>query len=175
MAWDLSGHLYGPQLVLKRKELSDDMVVEPPRGAQAFDDVTDVAHKQSRYCLLSRTADGMQTQQSFVEYLEHLDQQITARSEADVAAGGEPIERPVVLCLDNHGSRYSEEVLKSASGQQARLGTRLFTEEPGTSGFLQSLDQYNSKFHRHYNTGRDVYKETYMARYKTPVASFGLV
>tara|TARA_B110000046_G_scaffold128325_1_gene134724 strand:+ start:965 stop:2272 length:1308 start_codon:yes stop_codon:yes gene_type:complete len=87
MAWDLSGHLYGPQLVeLKRKELTDDMVVEPPRGAQAFDDATDVAHKQSRFCLLSRTADGMQTQQSMIEYLEHLDKQITARSNADVAA-----------------------------------------------------------------------------------------
>ena len=117
----------------------------------------------------------MQTQQSFIEYLEHLDQQITARSDADVAAGGEPIERPVVLCLDNHASRYSEEVLKSASGQQSRLGIRLFTEEPGTSGFLQSLDQYNAKFHRHYNNGRDAYKEAYAARNKTPLASFGLV
>ena len=175
MTWDLSGHLYGVQLVLKRKELSSDMVVEPPRGARAFDDVTDVVHKQSRYCLLSRTADGMQTQQSFVEFLEHLDRQITARSDAEVAAGGEPIERPVCLCLDNHASRFSEEVLQSASGQQARLGIRMFTEEPGTSGFLQSLDQYNSKFHRHYNKGRDVYKEAYEARHKQPCSSFGLV
>ena len=117
----------------------------------------------------------MQTQQSFIEYLEALDMQITARSNADVAAGGEPIERPVVLCLDNHASRYSEEVLKSASGQQSRLGTRLFTEEPGTSGYLQYLDQYNSKFHRHYNDGRDAYKEAYKARHNVPVPSFGLL
>ena len=46
---------------------------------------------------------------------------------------------------------------------------------PGTSGFLQSLDQYNAKFHRHYNNGRDAYKEAYAARNKTPLASFGLV
>jgi hypothetical protein len=175
MAWDLSGHLYGAQLVLKRKELSDDMAVKAPCGARAFDDVTDLAHRQSRYCLLSRTADGMQTQQSFIEYLEHLDQQITARSEAEVAAGGEPIERPVVLCLDNHASRYSEEVLIAASGQSSRLGIRLFTEEAGTSGFLQSLDQYNSKFHRHYNKGRDAWKEAYEARHKKPCSSFGLI
>ena len=69
MAWDLSGHLYGVQLVLKRKELSDDMVVDAPRGARTFDDETDIVHKQSRYCLLSRITDGMQTQQSFIEYL----------------------------------------------------------------------------------------------------------
>eukprot|EP00966_Prymnesium_polylepis_P272017 6284866-Prymnesium_polylepis.1 len=67
MAWDLSGHLYGVQLLLKRKELSDDMAVDAPRGARQFDDATDLAHKQSRFCLLSRTADGMQTQQSFIE------------------------------------------------------------------------------------------------------------
>jgi hypothetical protein len=175
MAWDLSGHLYGAQLVLKRKELSDDMVVDAPRGARGFDDRTDIANQQSRYCLLSRTADGMQTQQSFIEYLEHLDKQITARSEAEVAAGREPILRPVVLTLDNHASRYSEEVLKAASGQSSRLGIRLFTEEAGTSGFLQSLDQYNSKFHRHYNKGRDAYKEAYKARKKKPLPSFGLI
>eukprot|EP00966_Prymnesium_polylepis_P228835 5295433-Prymnesium_polylepis.1 len=93
-----------------------------------------------RTLTFSRTADGMQTQESFIQYLEQLDREITAHSDAAVAAGGAPIKRPVVLCLDNHASRYSEEVLKAASGQSSRLGIRLFTEEPGTSGFLQSLD-----------------------------------
>ena len=145
--------------MLDRKTISDDMVVKAPAGARQFDDATDLAAMQSRCCTLSRTAGGMQTQQSFIEYLEQLDKEITARSDAEVAAGRAPIERPVVDCLDNHASRYSEEVLQACSGDAARLGIRLFTEEAGTSGFLQSLDQYNSQFHRKYNKARDVYKQ----------------
>ena len=108
----------------------------------------------------------MQTQATFLQYLQQLDCEITAHSDAAVAAGGEPIARPVVLCLDNHASRYSEELLKAASGQGAKLGIRLFTEEPMTSGFLQSLDQYNGTFHRRYNEGRDAYKIAYEAAYE---------
>ena len=89
-----------------------------------------------------------------MQYLEQLNREITQHSDAAVAARGEPILRPVVLLLDNHASRFSEEVLKAASGQYSRLGIRLFTEEANTSGFLQSLDQYNSQFHRRYTTRR---------------------
>ena len=175
MTWDLSGHLYGLQLLLKLKDYHDGLVATPPPGAPCFDDACDLAHKQSRCCTFSRSADGMQTQQTLSEYLEQLDREITAHSNAAVAAGGEAIERPVVLTVDNHASRFSEEILKSASGQMARLGIRLFTEEAGTSGFLQSLDQYNGTFHRRYNDGRTAYKQAYEARYKTPCLSFGMV
>lgn len=44
-----------------------------------------------------------------------------------------------------------------------------------TSGFLQSLDQYNATFHRRYNKGRDVYKAAYAAHHKKPCTSFGMV
>jgi hypothetical protein len=166
MTWDLSGHMYGVQLVLDRKTISDDMVAEPPHGARQFDNTTDLAAMQSRYCTYSRTADGMQTQESFLQYLHQLDAEITARSNAEVAAGRPPIERPVVDCLDNHASRYSEEVLEACSGDAAKLGIRIFTEEAGTSGFLQSLDQYNSQFHRKYNKARDVYKEVRLLEHR---------
>ena len=173
MTWGLCGHLYGMQAVLKLKELHSQLFATGPPGAASFDDETDLARKQTRTCTFSRTKDGMQTQDSYIQYLEQLDREITAHSEAAVAAGGTPIERPVVLCLDNHASRYSEEVLKACSGQRSRLGIRIFTEEPKTSGFLQSLDQYNATFHRRYNQGRDVYKTAYEARWKTP-CTFGL-
>ena len=88
MCWDADGHSYGVQLITDRTTLTDDMVVDAPRGAREFDDVTDVVGKQSRYCLISRTENGMQTQKSFTEYLEHLSAQIDARSAAEVAAGG---------------------------------------------------------------------------------------
>jgi hypothetical protein len=55
MTWDLSGHNYGVQLVLKRKEITEDLAVDAPRHARAFDDETDVVRKQSRHCILSRT------------------------------------------------------------------------------------------------------------------------
>mmetsp|Transcript_50883 Transcript_50883/g.108690 ORF Transcript_50883/g.108690 Transcript_50883/m.108690 type:complete len:213 (-) Transcript_50883:171-809(-) len=116
----------------------------------------------------------MQTQATFMQYLEQLSRETTQHSDAAVAAGGEPILRPVVLLLDNHASRFSEEVLKAASGQCSRLGIRLFTEEVNTSGFLQSLDQYNSQFHRRYNQAHDVYREAYKARTKKECTSFGI-
>ena len=144
MAWDSSGHLYGVQSVLKLKELHDGLIAKPPPGAPRFDCVCDLARKQTRSCTFSRTADGMQTQATFMEYVEQLSREITQHSDAAVAAGGEPILRPVVLMVDNHASRFLEEVLKALSGQSARLGIRMFTEEANTSGFLQSLDQYNS-------------------------------
>ena len=110
MAWDLGGHLYGLQLILKLKELHSDLVAKGPPGAAYFDGECDLARKQTRSCTFSRSADGMQTQKTFMEYLHQLDGEITQHSDAAVAAGGEPIQRPVVLCLDNHASRYSAEV-----------------------------------------------------------------
>ena len=174
MTWGLCGHLYGMQAVLKLKELHSRLVATAPPGAACFDDEVDLARKQTRTCTFSRTKDGMQTQEAFIQYLEQLDREITAHSDAAVAAGGTAIERPVVYCLDNHASRYSEEVLKACSGQESRLGIRIFTEEPQTSGFLQSLDQYNATFHRRYNKARDVWKSAYLARWKKPCTSFGL-
>ena len=93
----------------------------------------------------------MQTGTSFIQYLRLLDKMITERSDAEVAAGGEPIKRPVVLMLDNHASRFDDEVLEEGTGAAPELGIRIWTEESKVSGFLQALDQYNSAFHRAYN------------------------
>jgi hypothetical protein len=163
MCWDLSGHNYGVQLVTKRKTLSEDMVIEAPKGARQFDDTVDTVHMQTHSCLISRTKEGIQTEESFIQYLRALDEWITQRSDAEVKAGGKPIERPVVLMLDNHASRYGDDVLAAAEGESPALGIRIFTEEPATSGFLQALDQYNSKFHRDYNKAKEAFKEAYMA------------
>ncbi len=66
-------------------------------------------------------------------------------------------------------------MLAACDGQSARLGIRLFTEEANTSGFLQSLDQYNSAFHRRYQEGRDVYKKAYLAHYGTELSHITLI
>jgi hypothetical protein len=174
MCWDLSGYNYGVQLVSKRKTLSNDMVIEAPSGARQFDDTVDLVHMQTRSCLISRTKEGIQTEESFIQYLKALDSWITQRSEAEVAAGGEAIERPVVLMLDNHASRYGDDVLAAAEGACPALGIRLFTEEPATSGFLQALDQYNSKFHRGFNKAKEAFKQAYKARHGSRPAHIGL-
>lgn len=180
MTWDVSGHMYGVQLVLKRKTLTEDMDVAAPDGAMQFDGMIDVMRKQTRDLLLSRSPEGMQTETTFLEFLQALDKQITARSDAEVAAGRTAIERPVTLMLDNHASRFGEGVLEATAASLAdddrfaRLGIRLFTEEPKTSGFLQSLDQYNSKFHREYNTALKTYKQAYETRYGQALSSVSL-
>eukprot|EP00966_Prymnesium_polylepis_P057566 1332930-Prymnesium_polylepis.2 len=107
----------------------------------------------------------MQTGTSFIQQLRLLDAQITARSNAEVAEGGTAIERPVVLMLDNHASRFDDEVLEEATGVAPSLGIRMWTEAAGTSGFLQALDQYNSAFHRAYNKALKAYKEAYEAHH----------
>ena len=174
MTWDLSGYNYGVQLVLKRKELTHAMVADPPDLAPGFDGEVDLWRMQTRSCLFSRTEGGMQTAESFLQHLEELDRQITARSDADVARGKEPIERPVVLTLDNHASRYGKEVLEAATGEAPRLGICLWTEEAGVSGFLQALDQYNSKFHRHYNLGVSALKIAHKAHFGEELPQLGL-
>ena len=73
--------------------------------------------------------------------------------------------RPVTLALDNHASRFSQQILDAAHGEASKYGIRLFTEEQGTSGFLHALDQYNSNFHRCYNKARDAYKNAYFAHH----------
>ena len=124
MTWSLSGHNYGPQIVVKRKTLDDNMLIEAPVGAAGFNDTVDVANQQTRSCLISRTDRGMQTGASFLQFLAALDAQITQLSAAEVAAGRTPILRPVVLMLDNHASRYDEEVLAAATGA-ARVNPRV--------------------------------------------------
>ena len=60
------------QVILKLKELHTELVAKGPPGAAYFDDLVDLAHKQTRSCTFSRSADGMQTQRTFIEYLEQL-------------------------------------------------------------------------------------------------------
>lgn len=55
MTWDLGGHLYGMQAVLKLQFLHSELVATPPPGAASFDDQTDLVRKQTRTCTFSRT------------------------------------------------------------------------------------------------------------------------
>ncbi|KAJ1623938.1 hypothetical protein T492DRAFT_882709 [Pavlovales sp. CCMP2436] len=73
---------------------------------------------------------GVQLGLTFLDYRKNLDKEITARSAAEVAAGNEPIERPCCLAVDNHGSRYDDDVLAAFGHAESEYGIRIFTEEP---------------------------------------------
>lgn len=62
--------------------------------------------------LISLTEKGVQTGDSFVEFLRYLRLQIDARNVALISAGHEAIKLPVIYLGDNHGSRFHETVLK---------------------------------------------------------------
>jgi len=81
----------------------------------------DLAHRQTHSLLLSHAAEAEaedadgEDVKTFAEYIATLDKWITERSDAESAAGKEPIKRPVTLAFDNHTSRAvsSAQVCKS--------------------------------------------------------------
>ena len=75
------------------------------------------------------------------------------------------IEFPVVFLGDNHGSRFSSEVLKITDPDDpAFISILLDFEESNTSQFLQMWDQINKAAHAAYNKGKDEYKKQYKSR-----------
>jgi hypothetical protein len=136
MAWSLCGFCYGPQINVARKMYSASWLVDALKGFTSFNDTISVVDKRSHFIHVARSEKGMQTGVTFLDYLKRLDAEISARSVAEVLAGNRPIMRPVVLLLDNHGSRYDEEVLAAFGHAESEYGIRIFTEEPNTSQFL---------------------------------------
>lgn len=66
--------------------MTAELAVEAPSGAAQFDDEVDIVHKQTRSCLINISAEGMQAEETFLIYLQTLNQWITQRSEAEVKA-----------------------------------------------------------------------------------------
>ena len=138
-------------------------------GELCHDDKIYLLEQRSTYSLVSLTEKGVQTGESFVEFLRFLRIQIDARNVALLAANQKPIEFPVVYLGDNHGSRFHEEVLKITDPDDpAFIGILLDFEESNTSQFLQMWDQINRAAHAAYNKGKDEYKKQYKPKYAPP-------
>ena len=137
MAWGLCGFCYGPQINVARKLVSASWLVEALQGHKSFSDTISLTGMRSHYIHIARSEKGVQTGVTFLQYLKRLDMEISARSAAEVLAGNAPILRPVVLLVDNHSSRYDDEVLAAVGHAESEYGIRIFTEEPNTSQFLQ--------------------------------------
>ena len=167
MTQTLDGFQHASQLNIKRDNFTVGMVdcFDVPEHAPKFDDSIYTLDKKSARLVMCKSENGVQTAETFLEYLTELSRDIDARSAAEVAAGRPPIERPVVLGTDNHSSRYSPEVLEAAGRAKARLGIRLWAEEAQTSHFLQWLDKINKMFHSAYNKAKKEYKAAYKHHY----------
>jgi len=142
VTWGLDGWQYHAHLVVNRKSVTDDFV-QPE--TEVFDGTIDVVNKVSRKLLISPTEKGSQTGTSFLASMKELKAELEERK----------IQFPVCLCLDNHISRYDDDVIQWGEDN----GIEFFFEESNTSGFLQALDQYNRQLHLKYNEAKDLYKK----------------
>ena len=129
MAGDLGGFVYGPQyLVARAKMLASfgDCTVPwenvDDYGELCHDDKIYLLEQRSTYSLVSLTDKGVQTGESFVEFLYFLRLQIDARNVALLAANHKPIELPVVYLGDNHSSRFDAKVLQITDPDDSALG-----------------------------------------------------
>ena len=194
MCADLGGFVYGPQYLIARKhfQASYGDCTEPWADAEEFselchDDKIYILEQRSTYSLVSLTDKGVQTGDTFADFLRFTRLQIDARNVALLAAGHEPIQLPVVFLSDNHGSRFDEQVLEMTDPDATKFcGILLDFEESRTSQFLQVCrsriltshpththtplarlqmwDQINKAAHAGYNKGKDEYKKQYMSR-----------
>ena len=172
MAFSLDGFLYGPQFNVGRENWTCALAdcLDAPDWAKSFDDQIYTLDGKSTYCCMSKTANGVQTASSFEELLNSIKEQTSARSRAEVAAGRPPIEFPIWLGTDNHGSRFSPEVLEKCGPYAKDLGIRLFMEEAKTSQFLQPPDQVTKLCHGAYIRGRKHYQKLHHKKYGEPAA-----
>eukprot|EP00966_Prymnesium_polylepis_P209434 4851512-Prymnesium_polylepis.1 len=85
MSFSLDGFLYGPQFNVARENFTCALAdcLDAPDWAKCFDSTIYELDKKSTFCLMSKTANGVQTAVSFLQLLKSIRQQILARSAAE--------------------------------------------------------------------------------------------
>ena len=176
MCFSLDGFLYGPQFNVGRENWTCALAdcLNAPAHAKRFDSQIYTLDAKSTYALMSKTANGVQTGESFKQLLASIAEQTRARSAAEVAAGRPPIEFPIFFGTDNHGSRFSPEVLQACGPYAADTGIRMVMEEAKTSQFLQPPNQVTKLCHGAYIRGRKQYQKLHKKIYGEP-ATIGIV
>jgi len=167
IAFNLAGFLLGPQFNEARENWTCALAdcLKAPSWAKKFDNQIYTLDAKSTYCQMAKTANGVQTQDSFLRYLKGFRKQVDAYNAAEIAVGRPPLQEPVWLGTDNHGSRFSPEVLEACAPTAADLGIRLFFEEAKTSQFLQPPDQVTKLCHGAYIKGKNQYKKLHKKIY----------
>ena len=177
MAFNLAGFLAGPQFNVARENWTCALAdcLEAPPWAKRFDNTIYSLDAKSTYCQMEKTANGVQTQESFLAYLRGFRKQVDAYSAAEVAAGRPPLPEPQWMGLDNHGSRFGPNVLEACGSiVEKDLNIRLFFEESKTSQFLQPPDQVTKACHGAYAKGKKQYKKLHKKVYGEE-ATIGIV
>ena len=172
IAFSLAGHIAGPQFNAARVNYTAGMTdcLMAPLWAKSFDNKVFAGEKRSTYSTMSKSAKGVQTGVTFMQWIKTLRVEIDAFSAADVACGLPPIEFPVMLLSDNHGSRFDFDVLESVSTEEAvaeakKLGLALWLEESKVSHFLQMPDRITKMSHSVYTKDCKQYKKTHEFHY----------
>ena len=172
IAFSLAGHIAGPQFNAARVNYTAGMTdcLMAPLWAKSFDNKVFAGEKRSTYSTMSKSANGVQTGVTFMQWIKTLRVEIDAFSAADVACGLPPIEFPVMLLSDNHGSRFDFDVLESVSTEEAvaeakKLGLALWLEESKVSHFLQMPDRITKMCHSVYTKACKQYKKTHEFHY----------
>ena len=143
LGFNAAGFLVGPQMNTARENWPCGLAgLQAPPWAKSFNNEIYTLDMKSTYCQMSKTANGVQTRESFLAWLKALRVQFDAYSAAEVAAGRPPLEEPQWVGTDNHTSRFGADVLEAcAPFAQTYLNIVLFMEESKTSQFIQPPDQ----------------------------------
>ena len=167
MLFNLAGFLMGPQFNVGRENFTCGLAdcLEAPTWAKSFDNQIYTLDAKSTYCTMAKTANGVQTKESFFAMLKAFRMQVDAYSAAEVAAGRPALPWIQWMGTDNHASRFGADVLEACSDDADKLGIRLFMEESKTSQFLQPPDQVTKLCHGAYIRGKKQYQKLHKAKY----------
>lgn len=136
------GFMYGPQIIFAAEQLTSahDITNDLPTvgfsQGDPFDNIISERMSSSSFLLVSPTSKGVQTTTSLKHRLEMFHRELTLRG----------VQFPFVLMLDNHTSRFNEEVARWCVSHREDI--IMWVANPNTTSWAQALDQINHRFHQ---------------------------
>ena len=102
MCFSLGGFLLGPQFNVARDHFTCALAdcLDAPPWAKSFDSKIYDLDQKSRYCLMWKTDNGVQTQKSMLQWLQSIRTQMDAFEQVELVAGAAGAAPPAV---DRHG------------------------------------------------------------------------
>ena len=108
--------------------------------------IPEEAIKEINNLLISLTKNGVQDGSSLLDAYRYFNECIEKRG----------VQKPVLVLMDGHSSRFDYDVLKFCS----KNNIHLFVGPPDTTGVTQLLDQINHKLHHEYRLAKN---DTFMS------------
>lgn len=145
------GFMYGPQIILETEQLTsahdvtDDLSSIGFSRSDPFNNSINESMSCSTFLLVSPTSSGVQTTSSLKHRLEMFHQELKLRK----------VKLPFVLMLDNHKTRFNEEVARWCLSHKGDI--ILWVACPNTTSWAQALDQMNHRFHQYSHRAKREY------------------